>query len=129
MNMPFEFGVDLGFRRGGITKLRSKKLIVFENEPYDLKRALSDVAGQDVEFHKCDFALMVKKLRHFFRVEANIDAPGPARILSDYATYQAWLIEKKISEGHSESEALELPTQERLDEMQNWMKLGRPMSI
>jgi hypothetical protein len=36
------------------------------------------------------------------------------------------MIEKKIHEGHSEKEALNLPTRERLDEMQRWNDLGRP---
>ena len=36
------------------------------------------------------------------------------------------MTEKKIYEGHSEKEAINLPTRERLDEMNDWIKLDKP---
>ena len=60
MNMPFEFGVGVGFRRSAMSQLKYKRFLVFENGPYDLKSALSDTAGQDVEFHRCDYALIMR---------------------------------------------------------------------
>lgn len=126
MNMPFELGLDLGYRRSGIQAATKKKFLILEENPYDLKRSLSDIAGQDVEFHRNDWEILIKKVRDFFRVEAAVDAPGPARLISDYATFQGWMVEKKIYEGHSEREALSLPTQERLDEMKAWVDLKKP---
>jgi hypothetical protein len=126
MNMPFEFGIDLGLRRSGHDLFSSKKFLIFEHTQYDLKRSLSDIAGQDVDHHNADFERVIKSVRDFFKVEANVKAAGPSRILSDYATFQGWMTEKKIYEGHSEREALTLPTRERVDEMQVWTALGRP---
>jgi hypothetical protein len=126
MNMPFEFGIDVGLRRSGVEKLESKKFLIFEEGPYDLKRSLSDAAGQDVEFHRNDYQLIIKKTRDFFRVEGNVRAPGASRLISDYATFQGWMVRKKIHEGHSEKEAMNLPTRERLDEMEEWIELGKP---
>lgn len=126
MNMPFEYGLDVGFRRGGDKRLLAKKHLIFEKDRFDLKRSLSDIAGQDVEHHNNDYGILIKKIRNFFRVEANINLPGPSEIRAQYATFQGWLIEKKIHEGHSEKEALEIPTRERMDEMENWVKLEKP---
>ncbi|WP_426235358.1 hypothetical protein [Pararhizobium sp. DWP1-1-3] len=126
MNMPFELGVDLGYRRSGAKGAHLKKFLIFEREPYDLKRTLSDIAGQDVDHHRDDYETVIKKVRDFFRVEANVDAPGPSKLVSDYATFQGWMTEKKIHEGHSEREAVNLPMQERVDEMKAWVRLGRP---
>lgn len=126
MNMPFEYGVDVGLRRSGPKKLRGKKFLIFERNQYDLKKALSDIAGQDVEYHEGDFAKIIKQIREFLRVEARISAPGPSKIIGEYATFQGWLIAKKLSEGHSEKEALSLPTSERIDEMNAWIAAGRP---
>lgn len=126
MNMPFELGLDLGYRRSGISAAENKKFLIFEKEPYDLKRSLSDLAGQDVAFHKDNYELVIKRVRDFFRVEAGANAPGPARLLSDYATFQGWMVDKKIYEGHSKKDALDLPTMERIDEMKAWNGLGRP---
>ena len=61
-------------------------------------------------------------------MEAGIDIPGRARLLGEYATFQGWMTEKKIDEGHSEDEA-GAPTRERLDEMQNWLRLGKPAKV
>jgi hypothetical protein len=129
MNMPFEFGIDLGFRRSGLPGLGEKKFLIFEEEPYDLKRSLSDVAGQDVEFHRSDYELVIRKVRDFFRVEAGVAAPGTSRLISDYVTFQGWMTEKKIYEGHSEKDALTVPTKERIDEMTVWVSEGKPIKF
>lgn len=126
MNMPFEYGIDVGFRRSEDPGLQQKKFLIFERKPYDLKRALSDIAGQDVVSHGDSFEAVIKHVREFFRVEVGVNAPGPARLEADYATFQGWMIEKKIAEGHAEAEALKLPTRERLDEMKAWVAQGKP---
>ena len=126
MNMPFEYGIDVGFRRSGRRPFGQKKFLIFEGKQYDLKAALSDIAGQDVEFHDYEYETVIRKVRDFFRVEAGVTPPGPSMLVSDYATFQGWMIEKKIYEGHSEGEALNVPTRERLDEMKRWNALGRP---
>jgi hypothetical protein len=126
MNMPFEFGIDVGIRRSGGGRFNTEKFLIFEENQYELKRSLSDIAGQDVEAHQGDYEIVIRKVRNFFRVEAGIHAPGPSKIISDYVTFQAWMVEKKISEGHSEHDALHLPTQERIDEMKTWMDLKMP---
>jgi len=40
MNMPFEFGIDVGLRRSGDKRLSLKKFLIFERDQYDLKKAL-----------------------------------------------------------------------------------------
>ena len=129
MNMPFEFGVDFGLRLSGNARYKQKKFLVFEKNRFDLKSSLSDIAGQDAEYHEDSLELIVRKSRHFLKVEAKITAPGPKQIIADYATFQAWLIEKKIGEGHSEDEAIDLPTGERIEEMQVWLSKGKPAPV
>jgi hypothetical protein len=126
MNMPFEYGIDVGFRRGGGTQLGRKKFLIFEQEPHELRQAMSDVSGQDVEFHKADYEIVIKRVRDFFRVEAGIEAPGSARLKAQYVTFQEWMTKKKLHEGHTERDALNLPTRERIDEMLAWVALGKP---
>jgi hypothetical protein len=126
MNMPFELGLDMGRRRAPDPETNDKKFIIFESNPYEIKKCLSDLGGVDVEFHRNNYQMVIKKLRDFLRVEAGCELPGPSAIEGEYVTFQGWMIEKKISEGHTEEEAVELPTQERLDEMISWMEAGRP---
>ncbi|MDE0154158.1 MAG: hypothetical protein OXS28_00895 [Gammaproteobacteria bacterium] len=129
MNMPFEFGVDMGFRRSPDVRTDRKKFIIFEKEQYDLKEALSDIAGFDVEFHQDDFQLVIKKLRDFLTVEVGCELPGPTNLVGEYVTFLGWMSEKKMSQGLTEKEALELPTQERLKEMFEWKKSGCPSEL
>lgn len=129
MNMPFELGLDLGFRRAPDDATNGKKFIIFESEPYELKKSLSDLAGADIQFHRNNFQMVIKKLRDFIRVEIGIKMPGETKLETDYFTFLGWLMEKKISEGHTEKEATSLPTRERMDEMMNWLNEGRPIDF
>lgn len=36
MNMPFEFGIDVGLRKSGVAEFDRKKFLIFESEPDDL---------------------------------------------------------------------------------------------
>lgn len=129
MNMPFELGLDMGRRRAPDQETDDKKFLIFEQTPYELKRCLSDLGGVDVQFHRNDFQLVFKKLRDFLRVEANCNLPGATTLIHEYTLFLGWMTEKKITEGHTEKEALELPTQERLDEMLEWVKCGMPIKF
>ncbi|ETD87355.1 hypothetical protein [Rhodobacter capsulatus] len=126
MNMPFEFGVDVGIRRTAADLPSEKKFLIFENEPYETKRTLSDIAGQDIEFQRNDYLLVIKKTRNFFVVEAGLSLPGAGRIEGDYVTFLGWLLKLKIHEGHTAQEALSLPTPERLEAMRLWIDVGKP---
>ena len=126
MNMPFELGLDMGRRRAPDPETNDKRFMIFELKPYELKRCLSDINGVDVEFHREDYQLVLEKVRHFLRVEAGCTLPGATALENQYFDFQGWMVEKKIAEGHTEEEALSLPTQERMDEMNEWMRLGRP---
>lgn len=128
MNMPFEFGLDLGRRRAPDPETNNKKFLIFERNLRELKPCLSDIDGFDIEHHKNDFSIVIEKVRNFLRIEANRNLPGPSKIQGDYITFQGWMTEKKIHEGHTEKEALRVPTQERLQEMKIWMNEGMPIS-
>ena len=62
MNMTFEYGIDVGFRLSGSDRLRNKNFLIFERHQYDLKRALSDIAGQDVEHHSDNYETVIRKV-------------------------------------------------------------------
>jgi hypothetical protein len=126
MNMPFELGLDLGIRRSATDLPSPKKFLIFERVAHETKRVLSDLAGQDVEAHQDRFDEVIRKTRDFFRVEAGLNLPGANKIMSDYSTFQGWMVERKVADGHSEKDALRLPTSERLDEMRAWIAAGKP---
>ncbi|MFN7051053.1 MAG: hypothetical protein ACK4NH_02955, partial [Gemmobacter sp.] len=91
MNMPFELGLDLGIRRAADDLPGDKRFLIFERNAYETKRALSDLAGQDVEAHGGSYEKVIIKLRNFLKVEAGCDLPGAARIKADYETFQGFM--------------------------------------
>ncbi|SFK55598.1 hypothetical protein SAMN04488518_106201 [Pseudovibrio ascidiaceicola] len=126
MNMPFELGIDLGIRRSAANRFSQKRFLIFEKNAFDLKPTLSDLGGQDVLHHKGNFEEVIRHTRNFLHIETQVHAPGDAKLISEYSTFQGWMYEKKIYEGHSERNIKELPTTERLNEMLIWNQLGRP---
>ncbi len=101
-------------------------LLIFESMQYELKRCLSDINGLDVAFHEDDFQLVLKKMRDFLVVEAGCQLPGLTKMKNEYTLFQGWMTGKKIHEGHTQEEAFDLPTTERLQEMSEWVRCGMP---
>ena len=126
MNMPFELGLDMGRRRAPDHETDDKKFLIFESKQYELKCCLSDINALDVAFHKDDFELVFKKMLDFLVVEAECQLPGLTQIKNEYTLFPRWMTEKKIHEGHTQEEVLDLPTGERLHEMSEWFQGGMP---
>ena len=74
MNMPFELGLDYGI--GGDDKV----FLIFENEPYNLKIALSDINGWDVRPHLDNPETLVMEFRRWIVV--NRDLPPKIKSFS-----------------------------------------------
>jgi len=66
-NMPFELGLDLGARRFGGNPLSDKCLLILDKEKYRYQQALSDISGKDVEIHKNQPEVVVRKVRNWIR--------------------------------------------------------------
>lgn len=68
MNMPFELGLDYGI--GGDEKV----FLIFENEPYKLKIALSDINGWDVRPHLDKPETLIMEFRRWIVVNRDLPA-------------------------------------------------------
>ncbi|MBB5685329.1 hypothetical protein [Sphingobium boeckii] len=127
LNMPFELGVDFGFRMAGGGPLAEKKILVLEHSRFDYRIALSDIAGWDIEAHDGSFEKAVRKVRNWLAAQAVPDAEGPARILGKYADFQGWYYERQLAAGFSDDDIQDYPTSELVAAMEDWMKLGQPI--
>lgn len=126
LNMPFELGIDYGCRR--YSKGRAdKKILILEERRYQLKAALSDLAGCDVEAHGGSFEKAVRKLRNWLVAEAGAQAVGATAILGKYADFQQWYYEKQLAAGFSDDDIKDYPTSELLQAMSEWIEAGQPL--
>ncbi|MCR6658626.1 MAG: hypothetical protein NVV72_04510 [Asticcacaulis sp.] len=126
LNMPFELGIDHGARRLGENSLSSKAILILEHTQYDYQKSLSDISGWDIHAHGGDHIKAVRHVRNWLLRQANADPTGPAKILSDYATFQEWYWERELGRGSSEEDIKSYPTVQMVDAMREWVDKGRP---
>lgn len=126
LNMPFELGIDFGCRRY-VESCNGKKILILEQRRYQLKAALSDLAGCDVEAHGDKFEQAVRKVRNWLVSEADAPQVGASGILGKYADFQQWYFERQLAAGFSEDDIKDYPTSELLGAMNEWVETGEPL--
>ena len=56
-NLPFELGLDRGAQLFGTSMLQRKRCLILDAQPFDYRRALSDLSGVDIKHHKKECGL------------------------------------------------------------------------
>lgn len=80
MNMPFELGLDYGLNGS------KKVFLIFENEQYKLKKALSDINGWDVRSHNNDSEKLMMEFRKWIVAENK----SISKDLKSYSASDIW---------------------------------------
>lgn len=90
-NMPYEFGLFVGFKAGGTATQAKKVVLVLDREPYRYQKFLSDIAGQDIRHHKNDQALLIAEVRAWLQNQLGHrrQLPGGEYIADRYGEFQA----------------------------------------
>lgn len=127
MNIPFELGIDHGFRRAGQAPSADKVILVLESTRYDYQKALSDIAGWDIQVHGGDFQKAVRRVRDWLVDKAGAEAIGAARIQGKYIAFQEWHYERELANGASDDDIKEYPSNLILTAMREWMDAGQPV--
>jgi hypothetical protein len=79
-NMPFELGLDLGCRFYGDGHLASKRCLILERERDRYRRALSDIAGNDIRAHDGQPEKLVSEVRKWIFMTNRRTLPSGSRI-------------------------------------------------
>lgn len=91
------------------------------------QKALSDIAGWDIQVHGGDFQKAVRRVRDWLVDKAGADPIGAARIQGKYIAFQEWHYERELSAGASDDDIKEYPTNLILTAMHEWMAAGQPV--
>jgi len=122
MNMPFELGIDFGARKFGNKKLKKKKCLVIEAQPYRYKAAISDLSGRDINHHGNDPLKAVQIVRDWVCANCNRNLPAPSKVWNSYIDFSAALYEDLQHRlGYSEKEIDEIKVPELMQHMQIWI--------
>jgi hypothetical protein len=128
MNMPFELGIDYGYRQYGPLEAQKKRSLILEEQKYRYQAALSDISGCDIGIHGANQSEAIRSVRNWLVAEAGVEDVGASKIIGEHLGYQEWYWEKKAAAGHSASDIREYPTPEVMQGMIEWNRVGRPMS-
>lgn len=123
--MPFELGIDYGCHQFS-NHHRGKRILILEEKRFRYQRAISDLAGCDIEPHEGDYQKAIRKVRNWLVSEADIAAVGARRICDAYADFQKWYYEKQLAAGFSDDDIQDYPTSELMVAMQRWISEGKP---
>ena len=120
LNMPFELGLDYGCRQYGGGRLSTKVFLILEEERYRYQASISDLAGFDIEAHKGNYEIAVRKVRKWLAGMTDFEEIGTARILGDYEDFQEWYLQRNRNLGLSEGDIRDYATDELLRAMVDW---------
>lgn len=91
-NMPLELGVFIGARRFGGIDHADKRALVLDTIPYRYQRFISDIAGQDIQYHNGDVPTAISRVAAWLRNKSRRKSiPGGAAIAAEYEVFQTQL--------------------------------------
>lgn len=124
-NMPFELGIDIGCIRFKGGRWSKKKCLILEEKKYRYQAALSDLSNSDIQAHGKDPEEVVRVVRNWLSAQRKVSAPGPAKIWGMFNDFIADNHDRLISEGYSKENIEQLPANELISRMQDWVSEHR----
>ena len=128
LNMPFELGMDHGCRKFKGTPWDDKKFLILADRQYAYQKALSNIAGNDIEAHGNRYDTCIKKVRNWLVNEVDAPNVGAQRIIDKYSDFQEWYFEKHRAAGAADKDIKQYPTKEFLAGMIEWKLAGEPFT-
>jgi hypothetical protein len=117
LNMPFELGIDWGYRH---FKKNNKHFLVLEASSHSASRALSDFSGCDPQNHKNDPQQLVRVVRNWLTpFSSKRNKPGGSHIWDQYNFFNTSLYNK---EEHSNEDIEKMPISELIRHIQKWVR-------
>ena len=124
--MPFELGIDFGCRQFGGDPLDSKTVLILEHSKYEYQKALSDIAGWDIEAHDGDRTNAIRCVANWLVRHAGATPVGASKILGQYDAFQEWYWKRERDNGSSPEDITAYPTIYVIEAMREWVGSGRP---
>ncbi len=124
LNMPFELGIDHGYRTSGSADLATKRFLVLDEIPYRLQRAISDINGWDPSAHRGKQENALKILRNWLHQEAGSALPGGEVLLGQKLVFDEW---KYGQPDHAPGDVDAFSPYQLIQSMQRWCELGFPV--
>ncbi|PKM65451.1 MAG: hypothetical protein CVU95_15435 [Firmicutes bacterium HGW-Firmicutes-2] len=119
MNMPFELGLDFGCRKySDNNALIRKKFLILGGERYEYMKALSDLSGIDIQYHKYEEEKLIKSIRDWFVINERLtNILSPVQIWNRFMDFNFYYYETLLAKGYSKDQLYDLPINEQIEYM------------
>ena len=88
-NMPLELGIFIGAKYSGDESQKTKQCLILDTHPYRYQQFISDIAGQDIEYHNNDVKKAITRVRNWLAYRTNDRRLSSASIIyNDYVRFQ-----------------------------------------
>lgn len=87
-NMPLELGIFIGCKHFGSRTQKGKSYIILDKEPYRFQKFISDISGQDIDAHKGNPELAIRRVRDFLASKSNRMKPGASMMHKRYLKFR-----------------------------------------
>ena len=121
--MPFELGIDYGYRTSGNKAFATKRFLVLDERPYRLQRALSDINGWDPSAHEGKAETTLKIVRNWLSLETGAQLPGGDVLYGQSLIFDEW---KYGQPEHARADVDGYSASDLVRAMTQWNDLGRP---
>ena len=82
LNMPFELGLDYGYKKFSATpNAKDRKTLILGEKEFEFAKSISDLAGMDISYHKNNAEELVKVIRNWFIGIKDIKSTPPYLII------------------------------------------------
>lgn len=86
-NMPYEFGLFVGFKASGAIKQARKVVLVLDRERYRYQKFLSDIAGQDIRSHADNPDTLIREVRNWLQNQTARQLHGAEFVSERYRVF------------------------------------------
>ena len=88
-NMPLELGIDLGCKRFGVGRHRSKVFLIMDSDRFRYQKFISDIAGQDIHSHTGDPKQAGRGVRDWLNANSGgTNIPSGSKIYERYESFR-----------------------------------------
>jgi len=123
MNMPFELGLDIGYKNFTNHGKSKKHILVLERNRYDYQKALSDLSGCDIKNHDNEPIKLIRKIREWFIETKNVkNVSGPTEIWNRFNDFMYDFHLSCKEKGFSEEDVDQISTGEFSLFVENWIQ-------
>ena len=122
-NMPFELGLDIGMRSASRRgRLTTKQNLIIEQVSFRYQKALSDLAGNDIQVYGESPERLVLIVRNWFTAILHPKQPSGSFIWEEFNEFQSYFNAYTAEEGYDENDLATLPVNELIYLMRSWVK-------